>query len=57
MFASEHCFDEMILNKRQYFNENIIEFYTAINDKSDCLVKILIEKMNEFAMRYASKAA
>ncbi len=47
MYASEGCFNEMINNKRQYFNEDIVEFYTAINDKSDNIVTILIEKLGE----------
>lgn len=47
MYASEKCFIEMINKKRQYFNEDIVEFYTAINDKCDNLVTILIEKLGE----------
>lgn len=49
MYASDACFEEMINNKQQYFNEDIVEFYTAINDKSDQLVSIIIEKLGELA--------
>ncbi|MBQ7269257.1 MAG: metallophosphoesterase [Bacteroidales bacterium] len=49
MYASEECFNEMIVNKKQYYNEDIVEFYSAINDKSDGLVTILVEKLTELA--------
>lgn len=51
MYASEHCFNEMILNKHQYYNEDIVEFYTAINDKSDELVTIMVEKLNDLVKK------
>lgn len=46
MYASEECFREMILNK-QFYNDDIVEFYTAINDKSDALISVIIDKLKE----------
>lgn len=45
MFASEPCFEYMMVSKRHYFNEDIVEFYTAINDKSDRLVSIIVDNL------------
>ena len=46
MYASEKCFEDMMLLKLHYFNEDIVEFYTAINDKSDRLVGIIVNQLN-----------
>lgn len=46
MYASEKCFEDMMVIKQHYFNEDIVEFYTAINDKSDKLVEIIVNNLN-----------
>ena len=46
MYASESCFEYMMVSKQHYFNEDIVEFYTAINDKSDRLVGIIVDSLN-----------
>lgn len=51
LFASDKCFEEMMVNGNHYYNADIVEFYTAINDRSDKLVSIIVSKLNELAQR------
>ena len=47
MYASDQCFEEMVVQNRHYYNSDIVEFYSAIDPRCDRLVTIVIERMAE----------
>ena len=51
IYASDRCFEEMMARGNHIYNSDIVEFYTAFNDKSDKLVEIIVDRLNKLTVR------
>lgn len=55
MYASNDCFEKMMVEGTHFYNADIVEFYTAIDDKSDKLVSIIVNKLDELVKHVNEK--